>query len=69
MADLKQQLTQLKEEILNDGSGARHLYASKLAQLMSELEKQGGSVPADIRCLHEELVNEAIEAQFDNMPV
>ncbi|HKL06704.1 MAG TPA: hypothetical protein VJ929_12930 [Roseovarius sp.] len=69
MADLKQQLAQLKAEILNDESGMRHAHAPALAKLIDQLEEQGKPVPADIRSLHDELVNETIEAQFDNMPV
>ena len=69
MAEFQQQLADLKEEILSDDTGARHSYAPKLATLMDQMEAQGQQIPADIRCLHEELVNEAIEAQFDNMPV
>lgn len=69
MADLKQQLAQLEAEILSDESGMRHTHASKLANLIDQLERQGQTIPADIRNLHDELVNETIEAQFDNMPV
>jgi len=69
MADLEQQLAELKADILSDNSGARHTYAPVLAQLITQLEEQGKRIPPDIRCLHEELVNETIEAQFDNMPV
>ncbi|NHQ74206.1 hypothetical protein HAT86_06970 [Roseovarius gahaiensis] len=69
MADLEQQLAQLKADILEDDSGARYTHAPLLAKLMAELEQQGQRIPPDIRCLHEELVNETIEAQFDNMPV
>lgn len=69
MADLKQELAQLKAEILNDESGMRYTHAPTLAKLIDQLEEQGQRVPADIRSLHDELVNESIEAQFDNMPV
>lgn len=69
MADLVQQLVQLKADILEDDSGARHTHAPLLAKLIAQLEQQGQPIPPDIRCLHDELVQEAIEAQFDNMPV
>ena len=69
MADLNDQLAKLKEEILNGDPETRHRFEPQMAELIEDMENQGGSVPCDIRCLHEELVNEAIEAQFDNMPV
>ncbi|MBU3259449.1 hypothetical protein KPG71_05415 [Roseovarius sp. PS-C2] len=69
MADLNDQLAKLKDEILNGDPDTRHGYEPQLAQLIEDMQQQGMAVPSDIRCLHEELVSEAIEAQFDNMPV
>jgi hypothetical protein len=47
----------------------RPSYEPRLSRMIDEMEAQGERVPARVKCLHEELVNEKIEAQFDNMPV
>lgn len=69
MTDLTTRLLTLKDEIRDANPGTRHAFAPQLAQLIEMMESKRLSVPADIHDLHDDLVNESIEAQFDNMPV
>ena len=47
----------------------RPAFAPQLAGLIATMNEKGIPVPAEIQDLHDDLVNESIEAQFDNMPV
>ena len=69
MADLEARMTELKTEIEAADPDARPGYEPVLARLIEEMTEAEMTVPAEIRDLHDELVNENIEAQFDNMPV
>ena len=69
MSDLIDQSLKLKREILDADPDERLSYEAPLGKLIALMQEQDISVPAEIRDLHEELVNEMIESQFDNMPV
>ena len=69
MTDLMTQLSTLKDEIREANPDTRYAFAPQLAQLIEMMESKRLSVPAEIHDLHDDLVNESIEAQFDNMPV
>jgi len=69
MTALTSELSALHRQILRESAARRYYHQPRLARLIERMEARGESVPSDIRCLNEELVNDAIEAQFDNMPV
>ena len=69
MADLEARMRDLKAEIENADPDARAGYEPALARLIQDMTEAELSVPPDVRDLYDELVNENIEAQFDNMPV
>jgi hypothetical protein len=67
--DLDRELEALEQQIAAAKSGSRHLFQPQLHQLIATVSKAGHEVPARLRELDEELTNDAIEAQFDNLPV
>lgn len=69
MKDLNAQLTLLLDKIQEESSGARFRLQPQLNSLICELEKEGTRVVPSARRMNEMLRNEAMEAQFDNMPV
>jgi|OM-RGC.v1.035155777 hypothetical protein len=62
-------LDALVKEIETAQAEERLDFEARLARLIEDMEANGEVVPATAKCLHEELVNEKIEAQFDNLPV
>lgn len=69
MTSLKTQLERLQHQIKQTECNSRYRYQHQLGRLISQAEERGEIVPSGIRGLNEELMTEAIEAQFDNMPV
>lgn len=41
----------------------------KFSRMIADMQRSGQPVPARLRNLHEQLLEEAIEARFDNLPV
>lgn len=62
-------LDELVKEIESAQAEARLEFEARLARLIEDMEANGEGVPAAAKGLHEELVNEKIEAQFDNLPI
>lgn len=58
-----------QRNFLQCSEAQRYRLQSDLAQLIQGLEAQGLPVPARARQLNTELYAEAIEAQFDNVPI
>lgn len=69
MNNLNSRLDLLIRKIKQESPSARFRLQPQLDRLIHEIEAQGCRVKRDTRMLNEELQNEAIEAQFDNMPV
>ena len=69
MTNLDTRLDLLIEKIKRTSPSARFRLQPQLHRLIIELEAGGARVKRDTRQLNEELQNEAIEAQFDNVPV
>ena len=69
MSNLNTRLDLLIHKIKQESPSARFRLQPQLDRLIHEFEAQGVKVRRDTRLLNEELQNEAIEAQFDNMPV
>ena len=69
MTDLTTEIGRLHDRILEADIDRRYLFQPRLAALVEQMDVAGVPVPAGIRQMLEELTNDAIEAQFDNMPV
>lgn len=69
MSTLPEDLNRLHDRILDADPDSRKKFLPKLNELIERMDAAGEHVPAGIRDLHEELTADAIEAQFDNMPV
>lgn len=51
-------------------SAAQRLHLQpELARMVESMERAGMPVPAQVRSLNDQLLDEAIEARFDNLPV
>ena len=69
MSQMVKALDELIKEIDAADATDRAAFEPRLSRMIEDVEASGEPVPAGVKCLHEELVNEKIEAQFDNMPV
>lgn len=69
LSNLTTRLDVLIHKIKQETPSARFRLQPQLGDLISELEAEGARVKRCTKLLNEELLNEAIEAQFDNMPV
>ena len=69
MTDLNSRLDLLIHKIKQESPSARFRLQPQLGRLITEFESQGRNVRRATKLLNEELQIEAIEAQFDNMPV
>ena len=69
MSQILKSLAQLVEEIEAADAKDRPAFEPRLSRMIDDVEASGEVVPPRVKCLHDELVNEKIEAQFDNMPV
>lgn len=55
---------------ISDASAAQRLELQpKLGRMIEDMQKAGIAVPARLRNLHEQLLDEVIEARFDNLPI
>ena len=59
----------LKAQIVAADGKQRLLLQPKLHELLAELKSAGIRVPRDLTQFDAELIEESIEARFDNMPV
>ncbi len=59
----------LEAEIARANSVTRISLQPRLQKFLTHLETDGVRVPARLKKLNAELIDEAIEARFDNMPV
>lgn len=69
MNTLTEDLDRLHHRILAADAESRRKFLPRLTQMIGRMDAAGTHVPARVRNLHEELTADAIEAQFDNMPV
>ncbi|WP_371224399.1 hypothetical protein [Roseovarius sp. 2305UL8-3] len=69
MKDILNRLEELKTEIEDVAEMDRLAFEPEITRLVAQLDEQHETVPKDIRNLADELMSEAIEARFDNMPV
>lgn len=59
----------LVKRIAKANEAGRIALQPQLAEVLRLMEVDGERVPARLRALDEELTSEAIEAQFDNVPL
>lgn len=69
MKDMQNDLDALRARIFDTPEDQRYLLQPELDRLIDRMQAAGLDVPATVRTLNEELSDEAIEAQFDNLPV
>ncbi len=69
MKVLSQEIKRLHRQILDLNACERYRMQPRLAGLLGQMRQAGEPVPADMVRLNETLLDEAIEAQFENMPV
>lgn len=67
--ELDQATRSLIADIATRAPGTRHRDLGRLHRLMAAYARSGRASPSSMRQLLEELTNEAVEAQFENMPV
>lgn len=67
--ELLRQARDLSEKIKDAEGDARYNLHQKLHRALENIRAQGGHVPAYLRDLDLELVDEEVEDAFDNMPV
>ena len=60
---------ELAKEIKASTPDRRLALQPEFGRVLQELEQAGTAVPARLRNLHELLLEEAIEARFDNLPI
>ncbi|WP_162933031.1 hypothetical protein [Roseovarius sp. EL26] len=63
------QLELFLQKIMATSVEQRYCYASHWAWMLTEAQKSGVDIPPEFEALRNELDEEAMEAQFDNMPI
>lgn len=66
---LLEEIKLVRRQIRDLEAADRYRLQPRLAGLLGQLRTAGQPVPSELRRLNDELLDEAIEAQFDNMPV
>ncbi len=69
MTYLDAELDRLQAVIGATAPDARYRLEPQVRKLIVNLRNEGRAVPARIKALHTTLLSEAIEVEFDNMPV
>lgn len=63
------QIGDLKRRIARANPEERQLLRPQVDQMMQTMRRKGTVVPRQLQALHNTLLEEAIEDQFDNLPV
>jgi len=69
MTHLDAELDRLETRIGAAAPGSRHHHEPQLRRVIAQMRDEGHAVPPRIKALHATLLSEAIEAEFDNMPI
>ena len=67
--DLNPGADALVQEIATANSALRLQLQPQLTRMVEDMQKSGAPVPPRLRNLNEQLLDEAIEARFDNLPI
>ena len=63
-----QKTAQLVKEISAADSVGRIKLLPKIDRTLNSIRKSGGRAPARLRELHDQILDEAMESRFDNVP-
>lgn len=69
VTDLLNTAQQLEDRIATANDRSRIALQPEFHQVLHKLRKSGAKIPQRLRTLDAVLCEEAVEAQFDNMPV
>ena len=69
MLNVTAELDQIQTLVGQEGSDTRYRHEPRLRRAIDHLRAEGQKIPPRIKQLHQTLLSEAIEAEFDNMPV
>lgn len=69
MIDLKAEIDTIQSLVDQADPDTRFRHEPELRHMIERLRANDVAVPADVKRLHQILLSEAIEAQFDNLPV
>jgi len=69
MTQLDSELDRLQAVIGAETPETRYRHEPQLRHAISRLREEGHAVPERVKALHATLLSEAIEAEFDNMPI
>ncbi|GAA6207050.1 hypothetical protein NBRC116601_03430 [Cognatishimia sp. WU-CL00825] len=69
VSELIEKATLISESVAEAQGDARLELHEQLHRTLELIKLQGGKVPAGLRRLDLELIDEAVESSFDNMPV
>lgn len=69
MIDLKTEIDTIQSLIDQANPDTRYQHEPDLRHMIERLRANDMAVPAPVKRLHQILLSEAIEAEFDNMPV
>ncbi|MGE4326979.1 MAG: hypothetical protein AB7E21_12875 [Pseudodonghicola sp.] len=67
--DLVQAAERLEKNLTGACAKTRLRLQPEFSQVLSRLQEKGQDVPTRLRRLERALTDEALEAQFDNMPI
>ncbi len=60
---------QLEKRLRQASSAQRLKLQPEFGRLLQDIEKSGSRIPSRLQRLHEQLLDEVIEARFDNLPI
>ncbi|MGI3209912.1 hypothetical protein ACROSR_02225 [Roseovarius tibetensis] len=69
MIDLKTEIETVQSMVEQADPDTRYKHEPELRDLIDRMHNNDMAVPAPVKRLHQILLTEAIEAEFDNMPI
>lgn len=69
MTDLRMEIDRLQSLIGQADPITRYQHEPDLRHIIERMQASDVAVPAPVKRLHQILLSEAIEAEFDNMPI
>ncbi|GAW33734.1 hypothetical protein RA2_00777 [Roseovarius sp. A-2] len=69
MINVTAELDRIQTLVGQDEPETRYRHEPQLRRAIAHLRAEGQAVPPRVKQLHQTLLSEAIEAEFDNMPV
>ncbi|HAW46987.1 MAG TPA: hypothetical protein DCX34_07075 [Roseovarius sp.] len=69
MTHLDAELDRLQTLVGAAAPETRYRHEPQVRRVIAQLREEGRAVPDSVKALHSKLLSEAIEAEFDNMPI